>query len=243
MQAKQHGVIGLDILTQEVIIYQNLSNCRFLDPLVFGDYPESMKRNVGSRLPSFTPHQSKLVKGSCDFFGLNHYGTMYIKDDPDSLKNNQSDYLGDMAVKILSKQGPLVPDGQCLKQVYGNPPVFIHENGQMTYHNASLDASLNDTSRIFGCFHWRNGSNTRGYFVWSFMDLFELYDGLFKSSFGLYYVDFEDPDLKRYAKFSAYWYSNFLREEGRISTYGITEAFFTLSDLFFSRLNAIVSLH
>ncbi|KAJ4956877.1 hypothetical protein NE237_013660 [Protea cynaroides] len=242
-QAKQHGLIGLDILTYGLVPLTNSTedvkaaervhdffHGWFLNPLVFGDYPESMKKIAGSRLPSFTPHQSKLLKGSCDFFGLNHYRTMYIKDDPDSLKTNQRDYLGDMAAKMLSKQGH-VPSGQFpidpaglqivlehLKEVYSNPPVFIYENGQMTYHNTSLDASLNDTSRVEymeafmgGLLEaMKNGSNAKGYFVWSFMDLFELFDGL-KSTFGLYYVDFNDPDLNRYAKFSAHWYSSFLR--------------------------------
>lgn len=56
----------------------------------------------------------------------------------------------------------------------------------------------------------RNGSNTRGYFTWSFLDVFELVDG-YESRYGLYYVDFDDPDLKRYPKLSAHWYSNFLK--------------------------------
>ena len=56
----------------------------------------------------------------------------------------------------------------------------------------------------------RNGSNIKGYFVWSFMDVFELLDG-YKSSFGLYYIDRDDSELKRYPKLSAKWYSRFLR--------------------------------
>ena len=50
---------------------------RILDPLVFGDYPEMMKKNVGSRLPSFTKVQSELIKGSFDFIGINHYYSLY----------------------------------------------------------------------------------------------------------------------------------------------------------------------
>jgi len=56
----------------------------------------------------------------------------------------------------------------------------------------------------------RDGINIKGYFVWSFLDLFELLDG-YKSSYGLYYVDREDPELKRYPKLSAKWYSRFLK--------------------------------
>ncbi|XP_043710638.1 beta-glucosidase 11-like [Telopea speciosissima] len=231
-QAKQNGFVGLNFLTYGMVPLTNSTeDLRAAQRVhdffhVFGDYPESMKKNVGSRLPVFTPHQSKLVKGSCDFFGLNHYRTVHIKDDPDSLKMIERDFLEDKAAKMLSKQGPS-PNVQFsidrvglqsvlehLKQDYGNPPVFIHENGQMTSQNASL----NNTSRveyleafIGGLLQaMRNGSDTRGYFVWSFMDVFELFDG-FRSAFGLYYIDFDDPDLKRYAKFSAHWYSNFLK--------------------------------
>ncbi|MEX6631863.1 family 1 glycosylhydrolase, partial [Providencia rettgeri] len=64
------------------------------------------------------------------------------------------------------------------KQSYGNPPMYIHENGQMTPRNASL----NDTSRVQYLQAYignlrdavRNGSNVKGYFTWSFLDCFEL---------------------------------------------------------------------
>ncbi|KAK4767078.1 hypothetical protein SAY86_014828 [Trapa natans] len=58
----------------------------------------------------------------------------------------------------------------------------------------------------------RNGSNTRGYFTWSFLDLFELLGG-HGSCYGHYYVDLIDPDLRRYPKFSAQRYSKFLKRE------------------------------
>uniref|UniRef100_A0A7C9EUM0 Beta-glucosidase n=1 Tax=Opuntia streptacantha TaxID=393608 RepID=A0A7C9EUM0_OPUST len=58
----------------------------------------------------------------------------------------------------------------------------------------------------------RNGSNTKGYFVWSFVDSFELLYG-YKSSFGLYYINFGDPSLTRYPKSSQRWYSRFLKGE------------------------------
>ena len=43
------------------------------DPIWFGDYPESMKTKLGKRLPSFTKDEEKLMRGSADFIGLNHY--------------------------------------------------------------------------------------------------------------------------------------------------------------------------
>lgn len=56
---------------------------------------------------------------------------------------------------------------------------------------------------------FRNGSDTRGYFLWSMIDLYELVAG-YKLSFGLYYVNFSDPGLERSPKLSASWYSGFL---------------------------------
>jgi len=56
----------------------------------------------------------------------------------------------------------------------------------------------------------RTGINLKGYFVWSFIDSFELLVG-YESSYGLYYVDRNDPNLRRQPKLSAEWYSDFLK--------------------------------
>jgi beta-glucosidase len=69
----------------------------FADPIFFGDYPDGtsfsknqwkflnvavMKKRVGDRLPQFTEDQKKLLKGSHDFFGLNHYTSEYVANNP-----------------------------------------------------------------------------------------------------------------------------------------------------------------
>ncbi|KAK9281422.1 hypothetical protein L1049_004324 [Liquidambar formosana] len=238
-QDKQHGFIGLNVFaywfipltntTEDAIATQRANDFFvgwFVEPLLFGDYPATMKKNAGSRIPTFTSYESKQVKGSFDFLGLNHYNTLYIKDNPSSLKMDPRDLVKDMAAELIFVQEdppafefPSKPEGlrgvlEYFKQAYGNPPVYIHENGQRTRRNASL----NDTPRVEYMKDFigalldavRNGSNARGYFTWSFLDVFELLDGL-ESSYGLYYVDLEDPDLKRYPKLSAHWYSAFLK--------------------------------
>lgn len=53
---------------------------RLLDPLVFGDYPAEMHSILGSQLPKFSPEEKSLLRGSLDFFGINHYGALYVKD-------------------------------------------------------------------------------------------------------------------------------------------------------------------
>jgi beta-glucosidase len=42
------------------------------------------------------------------------------------------------------------------------------------------------------------------------MDLYELTGG-FNRTYGLYYVDFADKELKRYPRPSAIWYADFLK--------------------------------
>ncbi|KAL2507643.1 Beta-glucosidase 10 [Forsythia ovata] len=141
-----------------------------------------------------------------------------------------------MAAQLISAQGdtppdqyPVLPSGlygvlDYLKQVYGNQPIYVHENGQRMRRNGTL----NDTPRVEYLHAYigstldavRNGSNIKGYFAWTFLDCLELLDG-YESAFGFYYVDLDDRDLKRYQKLSARWYAKFLK--GKITSNSIIE--------------------
>ncbi|XP_048336893.2 beta-glucosidase 11-like [Ziziphus jujuba] len=237
-QEKQRGFIGLCIYAflyipltdskEDALATQRANDFLigwFLDPLVFGEYPRIMKENAGSRIPRFTKAESKIVKGAFDFIGVNHYMAMHVGDNSSNMALEHRDYLADSATtpvdtkRLMSLEVFITPwtlEGvlKYLKEVYGNPPIFIYENGQRMLHNSSLE----DTPRvkymeayIEGLLNaLRSGSDTRGYFTWSFLDAFELLDG-YKSSYGLHYVDMEDPEMKRYPKLSAHWYSDFLK--------------------------------
>jgi beta-glucosidase len=56
------------------------SSYRFLDPIINGQYPYSMQEIVKDRLPSFSDEESRMVKGSIDYVGINHYTSYYMKD-------------------------------------------------------------------------------------------------------------------------------------------------------------------
>ncbi|KAL9228196.1 hypothetical protein vseg_003802 [Gypsophila vaccaria] len=244
-QAKQHGFIGFSLYalyftpfsnSTEDVTATERSYDFFIDwlmhPLMYGDYPEKVKKAMGVDLPVFSKSDSNLVKGTFDFIGLNYYSSILVKDDPSTLKLNKSflDYMKVLWIYI-NGSNPLTGDPfvntpwglkgvlEHFKHVYNNPPIFIHENGQLTNYTTSLD----DPTRVeFIRDHIgslldaiRNGSNAKGYFAWSFIDVFEFLYG-YKKTFGLYYVDFNDPNLPRYPKLSQKWYSNFLR--GRSTT-------------------------
>ncbi|THG11328.1 hypothetical protein TEA_004291 [Camellia sinensis var. sinensis] len=53
----------------------------FLDPLLLGEYPLSMQKNVGERLPKITHKLSRSLVGSLDYIGINHYTTLYARND------------------------------------------------------------------------------------------------------------------------------------------------------------------
>ena len=72
---------------------------------MFGDYPDVMKRVVGSRLPVFSEEESEQVRGSSDFVGVIHYTTLYVTESrptPSILLRNQS-FSTDMGVETICK--------------------------------------------------------------------------------------------------------------------------------------------
>jgi beta-glucosidase len=61
----------------------------FYDPIIFGKYPDEMTSLItDGRLPTFTPEESQMVKGSLDFVGMNHYTSSFTKDVPDGKGGN-----------------------------------------------------------------------------------------------------------------------------------------------------------
>lgn len=73
-----------------------------MDPTVYGDYPEVMKKLIGKRLPSFTAAQSKKLKGSFDFVGANYYSAFYVKNVVD-VDPNIPDWRSDAHIEWKSK--------------------------------------------------------------------------------------------------------------------------------------------
>ncbi|WP_422079365.1 GH1 family beta-glucosidase [Ulvibacterium sp.] len=208
----------------------------FADPIYFGDYPQVMKDRVGDRLPKFTKEDSALIKGSSDFFGLNHYTGLYASDvDPDAEVQNEvygnggifeDQYVqltADPKWEMTTMKWAILPWG-CRKLIewvsnrYGNPPLYLTENG------CSLDDKLEngevkDVVRkeyiegyLASCHKaMEKGINLKGYFVWSFMDNFEWAHG-YSKRFGMHYVDY--TTLERTPKNSALWFKQVITDNG-----------------------------
>ena len=78
-----------------------LNAFRFLNPIVYGDYPQSMRDLVGRRLPTFTKDETTFIMNSFDFLGINYYTANYAKDNPSDVHPAQS-YLNDIHATLSS---------------------------------------------------------------------------------------------------------------------------------------------
>ncbi|KAK1549928.1 hypothetical protein Q3G72_010534 [Acer saccharum] len=147
-----------------------------LDPLVYGDYPQEMRQYLGNNLPSFTKEEIKYIKGSIDFIGINHYGTLYAKDclhSACSCTKFPCVIGGDRAIEGFTyvtgerngvpigelTGGPIsfvVPKGMeklidYIKGRYNNMPMYVTENGYSSppqQKKESLHYLLHDVKRI-----------------------------------------------------------------------------------------------
>ncbi|KAI9169439.1 hypothetical protein LWI28_012343 [Acer negundo] len=207
----------------------------FADPIIHGDYPKTMRTLVGNRLPKFTAAQSNMLKGSIDFLGVNYYTTNYAAHTLHAVKVNMSYSTDPQVTPSTALNGipigtptPLswlfiYPKGikelmLYIKDKYNNPPIYITENGLADANNESLsiEEALKDGLRIkYYHLHLSNlldaikeGVNVKGYYGWSFFDDFE-WDAGYTVRFGMIYVDYKN-NLKRYLKYSAYWFQRFL---------------------------------
>ena len=60
--------------------YLNATIGWFTQPLVTGDYPDSVRDNLGDVLPSFTDEEANLIKGATDFLAIDHYTTWLVME-------------------------------------------------------------------------------------------------------------------------------------------------------------------
>ncbi|GMY22300.1 beta-glucosidase 17-like isoform X1 [Fagus crenata] len=250
-QASQMGEIGITVSTYWMVPkYQTIASSKaasraldfafgwFVHPITYGEYPESMHVLVGNRLPNFTDVQSKMVKGSLDFLGVNYYTARYAEDSTSSSTINLS-YTTDSHVDMTTEKdgipiGEPTPSGWLyiyprgirelvlyVMENFNNPPIIVTENGFSDVNNNSLPIqdALNDSLRLkYHQLHLSSlikaikaGINVKGYYVWSFLDDFEWEFG-YTYRLGINYVDYKNG-LTRYMKHTALWFKDFLQKE------------------------------
>lgn len=208
----------------------------FADPIYFGDYPACMRERVGDRLPHFSAEDKDLLVGSTDFFGLNHYSTLFASHiDPDEVveidpygnggisEDQDVNLTSDPSWKKTDMGWNIVPWGcrkmlQWIDDRYDRPDIYITENGA-ALDDVLVDGTVEDSLRIEFLREYLaeckkaidSGVNLKGYFLWSLMDNFEWAHG-FTKRFGIIYSDYKSG--KRHPKASAHWYGKVSRTHG-----------------------------
>ncbi len=196
-----------------------LLNRLYMDPLFHGRYPPEALKTLGLFFPRrFERDLSEMTPG--DFLGLNYYTSKCYRHAPliPVLAAAESPIPG----AARSPMWEIYPDGllellRRLRSEYGNPPCYITENGFPTAEAPGEDP-LSDPGRIDYLREHiervrraaQEGSDLRGFFVWSLLDNFEWSEG-YAMRFGLLRVDFQTQE--RSWRQSAAWYRDLIRGE------------------------------
>nr|XP_023016824.1 myrosinase 1-like [Leptinotarsa decemlineata] len=203
-----------------------------------GDYPKIYKERVDkisrlegylqSRLPVLSSPEVDYIQGTFDFVGLNVFKSCFVENATTNFSTRNSSVEKDMNIVVHSNElgneansdeMMITPKGvrnllNWVKDKYDDPEIFITGNGFPD------EEQKNDTERIeylqkhlhaISEAIMEDRVNVKGYAVWSIMDSFEWTNG-YRDKFGLYHVDFSDPNRKRTAKMSAKWFKKVIEE-------------------------------
>ena len=195
-------------------------NGAVLDPLFKGVYPAAIAADFA---PLVASGDLATIKQPIDFFGLNYYAPMYVAAAPQSLLGA---WFGAVpaGTRFTAFGWPIDPSGLTdaltrLRDRYGNPDIYVTENGACYDDPVAPDGTVHDDDRVA---YLRDhltaarraladGVNLRGYFVWSLIDNFEWAEG-YSRRFGIIHVDFKS--LRRTPKTSFAFLADIARRRG-----------------------------
>jgi beta-glucosidase len=189
-----------------------------LDPMIVGRYPAVFADDFA---PFVKDSDMATIRQPLDFVGVNYYGSAHVVDDPAGFLAATS--FGDLpaGVEVTALGWPIEPNGLVevmndLKTHYGNPPVYVMENGAC-YDDPAPAGGVVDDPRRLAYFRAQvlavreaiaQGCDLRGYFAWSLLDNFEWAEGL-RRRFGIVHVDFATQ--VRTPKSSFHWLTEAIR--------------------------------
>jgi beta-glucosidase len=201
-------------------------NRQYLDPVFLGRYPAELQEIFAAAWPAWPQEDFELIRQPIDFLGVNYYTRSVTRFDPQSYPVRASGVRQRHATHTET-QWEVFPRALTdtliwVKDRYGNPPVYITENGCAFYDPPTLEHDvLHDPLRVdylrshLRAAHdaIRAGCDLRGYFAWSLLDNLEWAHG-FSKRFGIVHVDFETQ--RRTPKASARYYTKVIASNGAL---------------------------
>jgi beta-glucosidase len=192
-------------------------NGAFLDPLFKGFYPLAI---AGDMAPLVVNGDLETIKQPVDFLGVNYYAPAYVADAPQSLFGA---WFGAVpsGTRFTAMGWPIDAGGLTeilinLRDRYGDPELYVTENGACYNDPLGSDGTVHDEDRVTylrehlaaASAALTAGVKLRGYFVWSLLDNFEWSEG-YSRRFGIVHVDFKT--LKRTPKASFAYLADVIR--------------------------------
>jgi beta-glucosidase len=199
-------------------------NRQYLDPIFLGRYPDELTEIFGEAWPRWPADDVAQIRQPIDFLGVNYYTRSVTRFDRDAwllhaapVPQKRATYT-ETGWEVFA---PALTDTLVwVKQRYGNPPMYVTENGAAFFDPPALEGDrLADPLRVdylrthITAVHTAlaQGADVRGYFVWSLLDNFEWSLG-YSKRFGIVHVDFESQ--KRTPKDSALFYAKVIASRG-----------------------------
>jgi len=202
----------------------------FLDAIFKGRYPEPLWSRIGLARPRVLPGDLDLISRPMDFLGVNYYSREFARAAwyvpilgawvDEALVNDQEQVINGAQYTNMGREvyapafyGTLMH----LKNEYGNPRMYITENGA-SFTDKVENGQVHDALRVAFLESYlesaaqaiRDGVNLRGYFIWSLLDNFEWREG-FDKRFGLVYVDHKTQ--QRIVKDSGRWVQDMIKNQ------------------------------
>lgn len=215
-------------LNQEAAEFADLFMNRFyLDGLFKGQYPEALLKRLWLFRPRVKPSDMEIISNPINFLGVNYYTRQYARhvwylpffrawvdrDPPPGICHPE---LGPQAfpegLRELTKR---------YREEYGNPVVYITENGIAAEDRVENNQVHDPIRQRFIELYLIElaqaiveGSDVRGYFIWSLLDNFEWNSG-YSQRFGLVYVD--QRTQQRIIKDSGRWVAELVKQQNAIA--------------------------
>jgi beta-glucosidase len=203
----------------------------YLDGIFKGNYPNPLWKQIGIARPKVSLDDMKIISRPVDFLGVNYYSREFaraawyipfLRAWVDEVPVNDQEQVIN-GIQYTNAGREVYPPAfytmlMRLKNEYGNPPMYITENGA-SFTDVVENGHVQDPLRVSFLEGYieaaaqaiRDGVNLHGYFIWSLVDNFEWSSG-FSKRFGLVYVDHNTQ--QRIIKDSGYWVQEMIRSQG-----------------------------
>ena len=208
---------NLEVNREAARIWDAAWNKAYTDPLFLGTYPELYRPLVEKLIQ---PGDMEQIRQKIDFLGINYYSPMYQRIDPNGLLGTNWGALPEGMPTTAMTWGVdstgLTDILGELRDHYGNPLMYITENGAFFKEAPGPTGRVDDQQRIdylrdhIATAHHAiaSGVNLAGYFIWTLVDNWEWAHG-FTATFGLAHLD--RATLARTPKGSFDWFARIAR--------------------------------